>query len=241
MAPIYPRRARSRGFSEPPRRPNLFVQLVLFAWFLVRVALAGTFTAAFAALGMLLWFGFTMPEAPADTSTKTDAVVVLTGGGERIERGYELLKSGLAARMYVTGAGIVVTKPQLLKRLGDPPAELAGRIEVGFRAADTRGNAEETAAWFNSQSLRSLRLVTANYHMRRSVLWFRRAMPDAEIIEHPLVPKGMAIRCDDKAAGCEQWWSRYETGLRVAKELVAYGAALLHITRRDMISEKPGK
>ena len=230
MARIDPRSARSRGFVEPPRALGLFLQLVLFLWFVIRFAVAAAFTATFAAFVLLLWFAFTMPEAPDDASAKTDAIVVLTGGEERIEQAYQLLQKGLASRLYITGAGVALTKPQLLKRLGDPPPELAARIELGFRASSTRGNAAETAAWFNSQNLRSMRLVTANYHMRRSVLWFRRDMPDALIVRHPVVPKGLSADCAG-AAGCEQWWSRRETGWVVAKELVAYAGAIFYITR----------
>ena len=230
MARIDPRTARSRGFVEPQRRPGLLMQLVLFLWFLIRFAVAAAVTAAFAGFVLLLWFGFTMPEGPQDVTTKTDAIIVLTGGADRIEEAYALLQKDLARRMYVTG--VDTTKPVLLKRLGDPPPELAARIELGPRAADTRGNAKETAAWFNSQGLRSMRLVTANYHMRRSVLWFRRDMPDPQIVEHPVVPNGLSLRClPNTGANCAAWWSRHETSWRVAKELIAYGAAVLHITR----------
>jgi uncharacterized SAM-binding protein YcdF (DUF218 family) len=230
MPRIDPRTARSRGFVEPPRALGLLLQLVLFVWFVIRFAVASAFTAAFAALALLLWFGFTMPEAPDDAAAKTDAIVVLTGGEERIEQAFQLLQQGMASRMYITGAGVSLTKPQLLKRLGDPPAELAARIELGFRASNTRGNATETAAWFNSQNLRSMRLVTANYHMRRSVLWFRRDMPDARIVRHPVVPKGLSTACAE-GASCEPWWSRRETGWLVAKELVAFAGAIFYITR----------
>lgn len=206
------------------------MQLVLFVWFLIRFAVAGVVTAAFAGLVILLWFGFTISDTPDDAAAKTDVIVVLTGGEERLEQAYSLLQQGLARRMYITG--VDTTKPVLLKRLGDPPAELAARIELGPRAASTRGNAKETAAWFNSQGLRSMRLVTANYHMRRSVLWFRRDMPDARIVEHPVVPKGLAVRCPaDAGSSCTQWWSQYETSWRVVKELVAYGGAIFHVTR----------
>src|SRR5262249_35504427 len=159
-----------------------------------------------AGLAALLWFGFTMPDAAEEPSARTDAIVVLTGGEDRLETAFGLLQKGLASRLYVTGVGEKVTKPELLKRLGDPSAEIAARIELGFRAANTRGNAAETAAWFNSQSMRSLRLVTANYHMRRSLLLFRRALPDANIVAHPVVPKRLAVRCGAAAGGaCEEW------------------------------------
>lgn len=220
MSRIDPRSARSRGFVEPPRRLGAFMQLVLFVWFLIRFAVAASLTAAFAGLVLLLWFGFTMPEAPDDAAAKTDTIVVLTGGEERLEQAYGLLQKGLANRMFVTGVDRKVTKPELLKRLGDPPQELAARIELGFRAADTRGNASETAAWFNSQNLRSFRLVTANYHMRRSLLLFRRALPEAHIVAHPVVPKRL---------GAGEWWSDRHSAEVVARELVKYIAAIFFI------------
>lgn len=234
MPRIDPRTARSRGFVEPPRALGLFLQIVLFAWFVIRFAVASAFTAAFAALALLLWFGFTLPETPDDAAAKTDAIVVLTGqrGEERVQQAYALLQQGLASRLFVTGVDRKVTKPELLKTLGDPPPEMAARIELGFRADDTRGNARETAAWFNSQNLKSLRLVTASYHMRRSVLWFGRDMPDAQILRHPLVPKGLAVQCPAEARqGCAAWWSDLGTSRRVVRELVAFAAALVYVTR----------
>ena len=217
---IDPRHARSRGFLEPPRRTGPVLQLVLFVWFLIRFAVAAAVTAAFGAIAILLWFGFTMPDAPADAAEKTDAIVVLTGGEARIEAAYQLLQKDLGRRLFVTGVAPKVPKAELLKRLGDPPAELAARIEFESQAIDTIGNANKTAAWFNSQSLKSMRLVTANYHMRRSLLLFRRAMPGARILAHPVVPKGL---------GAGEWWTTRQGTEAVARELAKYLATLFHI------------
>lgn len=217
---IDPRHARSRGFQEPPRRAGPVMQLVLFVWFLIRFVVAAAITAAFAALALLLWFGFTMPGTPDEAAAKTDAIVVLTGGEARIEVGYDLLKQDLAKRLFVTGVDPKVTRPELLKRLGDPPADLATRIEFESQATDTIGNASKTAAWFNSQNMKSMRLVTANYHMRRSRLLFQRAMPDARILSHPVIPKGL---------GAGEWWSTRRDTEVVAREMAKYFATLFHI------------
>ena len=217
---IDPRHARSRGFVAPPPRRGLAMQLVLFVWFLIRFAVAASLTAAFAGFVLLLWFGVTMPEAPDEPDTKTDAIVVLTGPGGRLEPAYAALQKGLAPRLFVTGADKKVTKPELLKLLGDPPPDLAAKIELGYRALDTRGNAGETAAWFNSQNMKSMRLVTSNYHMRRSLLLFRRAMPDARILAHPVPRKGL---------GANEWWTNTEGVRDVAVELGKYLAVLFYI------------
>jgi len=220
MTRINPRTSRSRGFVEPPPRRGPVMQFILFVWFLIRFAVAAAIATAFTAFAVLLWFGFTMPGEPDEPEAKVDTVVVLTGGERRLEQGYALLQSGLARRMFVTGAGEKTTKPDLLKRLDNPPAELAARIELGYRAANTRGNASETAAWFNSQNLKSMRLVTSNYHMRRSLLHFGRAMPDARILGHPVVPKGL---------GANEWWTHRDGVEEVALELAKFLAAFFYL------------
>ena len=62
----------------------------------------------------------------------------------------------------------------------------------------------------------SLRLVTAAYHMRRSILEFRRAMPGATIIAHPVFPD--AFKRD-------QWWRWPGTVHLLATEYTKYLAA----------------
>lgn len=227
MPRINPRTARSRGFVEPPYRPGPIMQFILFVWFLIRFVVASTVAAAFVGFAVLLWFGFTMPEEPEEAETKTDAIVVLTGGEGRLEQAYALLQKGMAARMFVTGVGEKTTKPELMKRLGDPPPTLAARIELGFRAANTRGNATETAAWFNSHNLKSMRLVTSSYHMRRSLLLFGRAMPDARILVHPVVPKRLAVTVKDPQTVA--WWTHTDGVREVALELGKFLAAFFHI------------
>ena len=69
-----------------------------------------------------------------------------------------------------------------------PFGPLAGRITLGHVARTTRGNAAEIAAWAREEQLRSIRVVTAGYHMPRALLELRRALPDAELLPHPVVP-----------------------------------------------------
>jgi len=61
-------------------------------------------------------------------------------------------------------------------------------IVLGHVANSTIGNAEETGDWMRAEGLHSLRLVTANYHMPRSLLEFRHAMPDIAIVPNPVFP-----------------------------------------------------
>jgi hypothetical protein len=50
-------------------------------------------------------------------------------------------------------------------------------VTLGFAALDTRGNARETARWMERQGLRSLRLVTSDWHMHRAALELENQLP----------------------------------------------------------------
>ena len=136
----------------------------------------------------LVRFAAAIPSALVDARTPTDAIVVLTGGSERLATGVSLLERGLAQRVFVSGVHPDVDTRVMLSAVGEARAELIARIETGHGARDTAGNARETAAWLRSHGYRSLRLVTASYHMPRSLLEFAWALPKATIVPHPVFP-----------------------------------------------------
>jgi uncharacterized SAM-binding protein YcdF (DUF218 family) len=68
------------------------------------------------------------------------------------------------------------------------------------------------------QGFKSLRLVTANYHMPRSLLEFRHAMPDLEIVPHPVFPENFKQ---------DEWWLWSRSASLVASEYSKYLIALL--------------
>jgi uncharacterized SAM-binding protein YcdF (DUF218 family) len=123
----------------------------------------------------------------------TDAIVTLTGGSERVPAGVALLEAGKGKMLLISGVHPGLT----LDRLLGPeavPKELRGCcIILGHAAESTMGNAEETLRWMQNQNYHSLRLVTANYHMPRSLMIFHAAMPDIKIIPHPVMPDGLQL------------------------------------------------
>lgn len=145
----------------------------------------------------LMRFADAIPSAVDDTETRTDAIVVLTGGSERLATGVSLLARGLAQRVFVSGVHPDVDARAMLNAAGEARPELIARIETGHGARDTAGNARETAAWLRGHGYRSLRLVTASYHMPRSLLEFARALPEATIVPHPVFPGHVMQR---------HWW-----------------------------------
>ena len=115
-------------------------------------------------------------------------MIVLTGGTGRLEAGLQLLAEGYAKLLFVSGVARGVDVQALLRLVRRKPDEFACCIAVGYRADNTAGNAVETTEWIRKNKLTSLRLVTASYHIPRSLYEFRRAMPDIKIIPHPVFP-----------------------------------------------------
>lgn len=168
MAAPLSRRRRSRRF--------LIIMVML------SIAAVGVWVAGF------VRFADTVPRQVGDVDASADAIVVLTGGSGRLEAGLDLLSAGASDRLFVSGVyqGIDVTT--LLQTFRDNPEELETRVEIG-NATNTRGNAAETATWVRESGVRSIRLVTAAYHMPRSMLEFQNAMPNVIMYPHPVFPE----------------------------------------------------
>jgi uncharacterized SAM-binding protein YcdF (DUF218 family) len=166
------------------------------------------------ALGIgFLWFAAALPDRVEMPEEHTQAIVVLTGGGARVGEGLRLLAEGKGDYLLITGVYRDVTLPEILALKPDLPAELAERIELGYAADDTHGNAVEAATFMTRRELGSLRLVTAAYHMPRSLLEFRRTLPDAVIVAHPVFPEGLDQR---------RWWSDGATAEVLVGEYLKY-------------------
>jgi uncharacterized SAM-binding protein YcdF (DUF218 family) len=169
-----------------------------------------------------------------DSEGKTDAIIVLTGGGDRLAEGFRLLDRGLSKRLLVSGVAPGVTLPQLIDRLGEqrdsvPSAEeLACCVTLGYEAESTVGNADESAEWLRSNGAKSVRLVTANYHMLRSLLEFRRKVPGISVVPNPVFPGEVRD---------PHWFVKPRTLLLLVNEyhkyLFALGRALPEMLRRS--------
>jgi uncharacterized SAM-binding protein YcdF (DUF218 family) len=151
-----------------------------------RIAGAGAGVALLVAAG-LVWFA--TPPAAENRAAPTDAIVVLTGGSLRLRSGVDLMREGKGRALFVSGVNRKVGLDELLRISGDTPHWLSCCIAIGYQAENTEENAQETARWMRQRGYRSLRLVTAWYHMPRSRLEFERAMPGVEIVPHPVFPE----------------------------------------------------
>jgi uncharacterized SAM-binding protein YcdF (DUF218 family) len=189
------------------------------AWGALRPLALVSVGCCFLWLAGLLWFA--TPPAAESRALPTDAIVVLTGGSQRIQSGIELLREGKGRKLFVSGVNQQVDLEDLLRMSGNAPdwsPNLASCcVVLGHKSGNTLGNAHETARWIHGQGFHSLRLVTAWYHMPRSLLEFDRAMPEIEIVAHPVFPVEVKQ---------ERWWTSRGTAALLVSEYVKYLATL---------------
>jgi uncharacterized SAM-binding protein YcdF (DUF218 family) len=152
------------------------------------------------------WFATLLPTEVADSEQRTDAIVVLTGGSAE-----------KAGKLFVSGVYHGVDVRQLLDLSQHSPEDLSCCIVLGYEADNTRGNAIETAVWMKQQGYRSLRLVTATYHMPRSLLELGRVMPEMEIVPHPVFTETFKR---------EDWWLWPGSSTLLVTEYTKYLVAL---------------
>ncbi|EQB33801.1 YdcF family protein [Sphingobium ummariense] len=144
---------------------------------------------ALAVLGWMLgfaWFAIFLPQ-PLD-GRATDAIVVLTGGAGRIDRGIALLREGAAKRMLISGVDRSVRPSELAVQYKAPEELFTCCITLGREAIDTRSNAIETAHWLERRNYATVRLITTDWHMRRAALELRQALPSRVTLVYDAVP-----------------------------------------------------
>lgn len=132
------------------------------------------------------WFAVFLPQ-PLD-GRPTDAIVVLTGGAGRIDRGLALLQEGAAKRMLISGVDRSVRPSELAAQYDAPERFFSCCITLGREAIDTRSNAIETSHWLERRHFRTVRLITTDWHMRRAALELRQAIPGSLTIVYDAVP-----------------------------------------------------
>ena len=145
---------------------------------------------------LLLWIGgfgiFILDiliSRPAQPDKKTEAIIVLTGGHNRIETGLSLWEKSLSQNLFITGVHDSVTKEEIIAMWTRDTILPACCLTLGHNATTTIENALETRAWIKEQNIKTIRLVTSAYHMRRALLEFNHAIKNVEIIPHTVREK----------------------------------------------------
>jgi len=108
---------------------------------------------------------------------KADAIVVLTGGRGRTDEGLALLRKGVGEVLILSGVNADSGVDAIfLKRLS---ASERAKIILEKRSKSTYGNAVEVRRIMTEKGLKSIALVTSDYHMKRAYYIFTKIMPPA--------------------------------------------------------------
>ena len=102
-------------------------------------------------------FAVMLPRPAGDE--RTDAIVVLTGGSGRLERGFELIERGLAQRMLISGVDRTVRREELIPVFGVDPRLFDCCIALD-RESSTPAPLPMDRPLARAPPLTSLRLVT---------------------------------------------------------------------------------
>jgi uncharacterized SAM-binding protein YcdF (DUF218 family) len=172
-----------------------------------------------AALGFFV-FAYSVSVTPSRDPQAADGIVALTGDEDRISEAVRLLSEGKARRLLISGVNKSTRALEIisLNTAGGKEAELFRCcVDLDKRAHNTEDNAVQTTAWVRSQGFHSLIVVTSTYHMPRTLIELRQAMPDIELVPYPV----KAPRLE------EQWWSHARTAWVLAKEYLKFITASL--------------
>ncbi len=123
---------------------------------------------------------------PQTPNIKTDAIIVLTGGNYRITTGLNLFAKGLAPKLLITGVHKSVTEKDIRAMWKEDTKLPKCCITLGHEATTTYENALEAKKWIKENNIKSARLVTSIYHIKRATLEFKNKLKDTEIIIHPV-------------------------------------------------------
>ncbi len=156
---------------------------------------------------------------PPDEPAVADAVVALTGASDlRLEAAVRLLERGKGRRLLISGVNKEASRADLLAVTGAVKPIYDCCVDLGYAAADTIGNAGEIAEWADGKGYDSLIVVTSDYHMPRTLLLLRSAMPKATLTPYPVVTGPVDVR---------HWWRKSGDARRLAIEYCKYLAILV--------------
>ena len=135
---------------------------------------------------VLLWAGgliFFITKINKDippTTDQVDAIIVLTGGQNRINTGLAFFTENISGQLFITGVH-PDTKLEDIKEKWTGKRLPACCITLGHEATTTAQNAQETEKWLAGKNYSTIILITSHYHMPRALVEFSTIIPLSQI------------------------------------------------------------
>jgi len=142
---------------------------------------------------------------------QVDAIVVLAGGKGRIEEGVRLFKERRANWLFLVGVDPSVRKSDLYRpKQGDPASD---NVILEKLSRNTLENAIYGRDILAEHKVRSVLLITSRYHLKRSAILFRNALPpEVALYTYPV----------DSSNVKEEWWNHLGTFRLLFSEFYKY-------------------
>lgn len=174
-------------------------------------------------LGGFLKFATSISRVVPPNDIRADAIVVLTGGADRIAGALDLLSKGRAKRLLISGVHPQTSRDALVK-LSKAHADLfACCVDLDKKAENTIGNAEQATAWTREYDFKSLIVVTSAYHMPRSMAELSKVMPGVTLRPFPVVRQNLKLH---------EWYMHWSTTKLLLHEYLKYVAARLRLSMK---------
>ncbi|WP_281184708.1 YdcF family protein [Trichlorobacter lovleyi] len=142
---------------------------------------------------------------------QADAIVVLAGGKGRVDEGVRLFRERRATWLFLVGVDPTVRKSDLYRpKPGDPSAD---NVVLEKLSRNTLENAIYGRDILVEHKVRSVLLITSRYHLKRSAILFRNALPP-EVAVYPYPVDSSNVK--------EEWWHHLGTFRLLFSEFYKY-------------------
>ena len=115
-------------------------------------------------------------------NTKSNNIVVITGNVGRLKAAINLMTLNSDARLLISGVAKGVKYSDIIQNKNIDQK----RVNLGYNAQSTLGNAIETKIWINNNNLKDFILITDDWHMKRALFLFKNSMSDITIFPYKL-------------------------------------------------------
>ena len=185
------------------------------------------------AVGLMLgfvWFAARLPTEEATLNQDADGIVVLTGRASRISDAVELLASRRGKRLLITGVYPTTTANAIARLVPENQHWVNCCVDLDHSAVNTSGNAVQTRIWAKKNDIKSLIVVTSNYHMPRALTELAHQLPEVVLFPYPIIPDRVRV---------EVWWTSATTTRLLFAEYLKYLRAVVR-TQTPFVISRPG-
>jgi uncharacterized SAM-binding protein YcdF (DUF218 family) len=189
---------------------------------------------ALGAAGLMLgfvWFLEHLPMEDATVKQEADGIVVLTGRASRIGDAVELLATRRGRRLLITGVYPTTTANAIARLVPENQHWVSCCVDLDHSAVNTSGNAVQTRIWAKKNDIKSLIVVTSNYHMPRALTELAHQLPDVTLIPYPIVTDRVRV---------ESWWTSATSTRLLFAEYLKYLRAVIR-TQTPFVVSRSGK